>query len=80
MSVLEKKSLIDITIHFPDNIGKAVTQLPNMNEFLVQATEKALQERYLDTHTKAALQEADRGEYATEEVEAFFAKWSDYEA
>ena len=69
---------MDIMVHFPDDVGKAVSQQPNVNEFLVNAAKNALRDRFLDEHTEIALQEAERGEYATEEVSAFFAQWSNH--
>lgn len=69
---------MDITVNFPDKVGKVVAQLPNVNEFLVEAAETALADKLLADDIALSIQEADRGEYATEEVNAFFAKWSNH--
>lgn len=70
---------MNITVDFPDEIGKVVAQLPDMNEFLVKAARVALEDKQEEEELLLSIQEADRGEYATEEVNAFFAKWSNLE-
>lgn len=71
---------MDITIHFPENVGKAVKELPNANTFLVEATKQALKNKSLADDIALSIQEADQKEYATQEVRSFFAKWNKNES
>ena len=70
---------MDIIVSFPDNLGKEISQLPDHNDLIVDATQQALRKRWLDKQAATSLKQADNGEYADEnEVKAFFDQWSDY--
>ncbi len=81
MPTLEMNPTMDIIVRFPDNLGKEISQMPDHNDLIVHATQKALQERWLNDQTAKSLKQADNGEYADEaEVKRFLDKWSDYES
>jgi hypothetical protein len=68
---------MDVTIHFPDKMGKEISLLPNVNKFIIEATQKALLEKWRDTETDEAIKRADAGKYADDkDVDSFFSKWA----
>ncbi|MGN7613966.1 hypothetical protein ACQZV8_18005 [Magnetococcales bacterium HHB-1] len=70
---------MDVMVHFPDEIGQQLQKQPDLNDFIVKAAQMALEEQMIAQRLTRSQEQSDRGEDATEEVEAFFAKWNDNE-
>ncbi|MBF0133570.1 MAG: hypothetical protein HQL75_13415 [Magnetococcales bacterium] len=68
---------MDHVLHLPDEVGKQVHGEPDMNAFWVRVSQMALEDRVIAQRLSQSSEQGRRGEYATDEVEAFFAQWSD---
>ncbi|MGN7611589.1 hypothetical protein ACQZV8_05820 [Magnetococcales bacterium HHB-1] len=71
---------MNFTIDFPPDLGEILKNHPDANEFVVQATQIALEEKTIAKRLAKAATQSEQGEDATEKVDAFFAKWSQYES
>ena len=71
---------MDIVLHLPDEIGKQLQEQPDPNKFLLMAVQTALEEQMIARRLAKSSEQGRRGEYATNEVNAFFAQWSDHKA
>ena len=80
MPVTERRAEMDFTIHVPDEIGQKIKAQPDPNEFFVRAAQVALEDQMIARRLAKSSAQGRRGEYATDEVNAFFAQWSDYKA
>ena len=85
MSVAEqstkRRTKMDLVIHFPDEMRQHLQEQSDTNEFVVRATQIALEEQVLAQRLAKSAAQADRGEYADpKKLEAFFNKWSDDES
>ncbi len=76
MSVVGWRNVMDMTIHFPDELGKRIQQLPDGNDLVVRATQVALERRVIAERLERSSQQGNQGDYATDAVGAFFDKWS----
>jgi len=80
MPVAERRPQMDIVLHLPDEIGKQLQEQPDPNKFLLMAVQTALEEQMIARRLAKSSEQGRRGEYATNEVNAFFAQWSDHKA
>ena len=71
---------MDLVIHFPDELRQQLQEQPDANNFVVKATQAALEDQMIARRLAKSSEQGRRGEYATDEVNAFFAQWSDYKA
>ena len=69
---------MELVIQIPDELGKQINSQPDPNEFLVKAAQAALEDQMIAKRLAKSSEQGRRGEYATDEVNAFFAQWSDH--
>ena len=71
---------MDIVINFPDEMEQDLMKRPDAQEFVVKATQAALEKEFISVNLAESSAQGDRGEYASdEEMSEFFAQWSRYE-
>nr|CRH07655.1 protein of unknown function [Candidatus Magnetococcus massalia] len=66
---------MDMVIHFPDKMGKVLQQKKDLQEFVVKATQAALEKQHIAESLAESAAQGDQGEYASEEeMRRFFAR------
>jgi len=80
MPVAERRAEMDLTIHVPEELGQKIKKQPDPNNFIVMAAQVALEDQIIARRLAKSSEQGRRGEYATDEVNAFFAQWSDHKA
>ena len=80
MPVVERKIGMDFTIHVSDALGRKIQEQPDPNDFIIKAAQVALEDQIIARRLAQSSEQGRRGEYATSEINTFFAKWSDYKA
>ena len=68
---------MDLTIHVPDKLGRKIKEQSDPSGFMVKAAQVAFEDQMIAQRLARSQEQSERGEDATEEVEAFFAKWDD---
>ena len=77
MLVAEQRTEINLTIRVPEELGRKLKEQPDPNDFMVKAVHAALEDQIIAQRLARSQEQSERGEDATEEVEAFFSKWDD---
>lgn len=80
MSTAEQRAKMKFTIHVPDELGQKIKKQPDTDAFFINAAQAVFEEQMIALRLAKSSEQGKRGEYATEEVDAFFAQWSDYKA
>ena len=77
MTVTAQSPHVDLVIQFPDSVGQRLRRRSDANDFVVKATQAALEKQMLAQELAESAAQADRGEYADEEeLKKFFDKWN----
>ena len=77
MTVAERGAKMNLTINMPKSLGRKIKAQSDPDDFMVKAAQSALEDQMIALRLARSQEQSEGGEDATEEVEAFFAKWDD---